>query len=79
VSKENLTRGSSFLLISTPLSFSQPHPWSKRAIYLYLWAGLHANQRTAVDEIMWETRPFNKEELWNEDGSQPFVYAQGDA
>ena len=31
------------------------------------------------DEIMWETRPFNKEELWNEDGSQPFVYAMGDA
>jgi len=30
-------------------------------------------------EIMWETQPFNKEELWNEDGSQPFVFSMGDA
>jgi len=30
-------------------------------------------------EIMWDTRPFNKKELWGEDGSQPFVYAMGDA
>jgi Domain of unknown function (DUF1996) len=30
-------------------------------------------------EIMWDTRPYNHKELWNEDGSQPFVYAQGDA
>ncbi|KAF2737207.1 hypothetical protein EJ04DRAFT_561842 [Polyplosphaeria fusca] len=30
-------------------------------------------------EIMWDTRPYNKEELWNEDGSQPFVYSMGDA
>jgi len=30
-------------------------------------------------EIMWDTKPFNKKELWGEDGSQPFVYAMGDA
>ncbi|KAF2792482.1 hypothetical protein K505DRAFT_246579 [Melanomma pulvis-pyrius CBS 109.77] len=30
-------------------------------------------------EIMWETQPFNKKELWNEDGSQPFVFSMGDA
>jgi len=30
-------------------------------------------------EVMWDTRPFNHKDLWNEDGSQPFVYAQGDA
>jgi hypothetical protein len=30
-------------------------------------------------EIMWDTRPYNTKELWNEDGSQPFVYAMGDA
>jgi hypothetical protein len=30
-------------------------------------------------EVMWDTRPFNDPDLWNEDGSQPFVYAQGDA
>lgn len=30
-------------------------------------------------EVMWDTRPFNDKELWGEDGSQPFVYAMGDA
>ncbi|KAE9379774.1 hypothetical protein N431DRAFT_326643 [Stipitochalara longipes BDJ] len=30
-------------------------------------------------EVMWDTRPYNQKEFWNEDGSQPFVYAQGDA
>ncbi|KAF2265225.1 hypothetical protein CC78DRAFT_553126 [Lojkania enalia] len=30
-------------------------------------------------EIMWETMPFNHEDLWNEDGSQPFIYSMGDA
>ncbi|KAH8589234.1 hypothetical protein B0O99DRAFT_655545 [Bisporella sp. PMI_857] len=30
-------------------------------------------------EIMWDTRPFNQKNLWPEDGSQPFVYAMGDA
>lgn len=30
-------------------------------------------------EVMWDTRPYNDKELWNEDGSQPFAYAQGDA
>jgi hypothetical protein len=30
-------------------------------------------------EIMFDTRPFNKEDLWNEDGSQPFVFSMGDA
>ncbi|KAL1835084.1 hypothetical protein VTK73DRAFT_6300 [Phialemonium thermophilum] len=29
-------------------------------------------------EIIWDTRPFNSEELWPEDGSQPFVYSMGD-
>ncbi|PMD38709.1 hypothetical protein L207DRAFT_597311 [Hyaloscypha variabilis F] len=30
-------------------------------------------------EVMWDTRPYNSKELWGEDGSQPFVYAMGDA
>ncbi|KAH8662806.1 hypothetical protein BGZ60DRAFT_454444 [Tricladium varicosporioides] len=30
-------------------------------------------------EVMWDTRPYNDKELWGEDGSQPFVYAMGDA
>ncbi|KAK0110197.1 hypothetical protein ONS96_001820 [Cadophora gregata f. sp. sojae] len=30
-------------------------------------------------EVMWDTRPWNDLELWREDGSQPFVYAMGDA
>ncbi|ORY09841.1 hypothetical protein BCR34DRAFT_625552 [Clohesyomyces aquaticus] len=30
-------------------------------------------------EVMWDTRPYNDKALWNEDGSQPFVYAMGDA
>ncbi|KAF2202029.1 hypothetical protein GQ43DRAFT_370082 [Delitschia confertaspora ATCC 74209] len=29
-------------------------------------------------EVMWDTRPYNNKELWNEDGSQPFVYSMGD-
>jgi len=29
-------------------------------------------------EVMWDTRPFNKKELWPEDGSQPFVWSTGD-
>lgn len=29
-------------------------------------------------EIMWETSPFNAAEDWPEDGSQPFVYSNGD-
>ncbi|KAF2189233.1 hypothetical protein K469DRAFT_626136 [Zopfia rhizophila CBS 207.26] len=29
-------------------------------------------------EIMWDTREFNKKELWPEDGSNPFVYSMGD-
>jgi len=29
-------------------------------------------------EVMWDTRPFNDESLWPEDGSQPFVYSMGD-
>jgi hypothetical protein len=30
-------------------------------------------------EVMWDTRPYNNKNLWNEDGSQPFVYSMGDA
>ncbi|KAF2199514.1 hypothetical protein GQ43DRAFT_450205 [Delitschia confertaspora ATCC 74209] len=30
-------------------------------------------------EVMWDTRPYNDLSLWNEDGSQPFVYSMGDA
>jgi hypothetical protein len=30
-------------------------------------------------EVMWDTRPYNKKELWPEDGSQPFVYSTGDS
>lgn len=30
-------------------------------------------------EVMWDTRPYNDKALWNEDGSQPFVYSMGDA
>lgn len=30
-------------------------------------------------EVMWDTRPYNNEFFWKEDGSQPFVYAQGGA
>lgn len=29
-------------------------------------------------EVMWDTRPYNKKELWPEDGSQPFTYSTGD-
>ncbi|KAI1841609.1 hypothetical protein JX266_012162 [Neoarthrinium moseri] len=29
-------------------------------------------------EVMWDTRPFNKKELWPEDGSQPFVWSTND-
>ncbi|PSN74520.1 hypothetical protein BS50DRAFT_605984 [Corynespora cassiicola Philippines] len=29
-------------------------------------------------EIMWDTAEFNDPNLWPEDGSQPFVYSQGD-
>ncbi|KAL1876174.1 hypothetical protein VTK73DRAFT_9612 [Phialemonium thermophilum] len=29
-------------------------------------------------EVMWDTRPFNSKELWPEDGSQPFVWSNGD-
>ncbi|KXX79683.1 hypothetical protein MMYC01_202546 [Madurella mycetomatis] len=29
-------------------------------------------------EVIWDTREFNKEELWPEDGSQPFVWSTGD-
>ena len=31
-----------------------------------------------VFEIRWDTREFNKPELWPEDGSQPFVWSFGD-
>ncbi|KAH7409705.1 hypothetical protein BKA64DRAFT_693482 [Cadophora sp. MPI-SDFR-AT-0126] len=30
-------------------------------------------------EVMWDTRPWNDLDLWREHGSQPFVYAMGDA
>ncbi|KAI1849479.1 hypothetical protein JX266_004974 [Neoarthrinium moseri] len=30
-------------------------------------------------EIQWDTREFNDEDLWPEDGSQPFVYSMGDS
>jgi hypothetical protein len=30
-------------------------------------------------EVMFDTTPFNKEELWGQNGTQPFVYAMGDA
>ncbi|KAL1865139.1 hypothetical protein VTK73DRAFT_5464 [Phialemonium thermophilum] len=30
-------------------------------------------------EVVWDTRPFNDKSLWPEDGSQPFVWSQGDA
>ncbi len=30
-------------------------------------------------EVMWDTAPYNDKQLWKEDGSQPFVYAMGDA
>jgi hypothetical protein len=29
-------------------------------------------------EIIWDTKQFNKKELWPEDGSQPFVWSTGD-
>ncbi|RYP13672.1 hypothetical protein DL765_006802 [Monosporascus sp. GIB2] len=29
-------------------------------------------------EVMWDTRPFNNKDLWPEDGSQPFVWSNGD-
>lgn len=29
-------------------------------------------------EVMWDTREFNTPDLWPNDGSQPFVYSQGD-
>jgi hypothetical protein len=29
-------------------------------------------------ETMWDTRPFNKKELWPEDGTQPFAWSTGD-
>jgi len=29
-------------------------------------------------EIVWDTTPFNDKSLWPEDGSQPFVFSQGD-
>ncbi|KAI1262315.1 hypothetical protein F5Y18DRAFT_439085 [Xylariaceae sp. FL1019] len=29
-------------------------------------------------EVMWDTRAFNDESLWPEDGSQPFVWSTGD-
>ncbi|KAF2193918.1 hypothetical protein K469DRAFT_617659 [Zopfia rhizophila CBS 207.26] len=29
-------------------------------------------------EVMWDTRPYNSKEFWNEDGSQPFIYSMGD-
>ena len=29
-------------------------------------------------ETMWDTRPFNDQSLWPEDGSQPFVWSYGD-
>lgn len=29
-------------------------------------------------EVVWQTQLFNDEELWPEDGSQPFVFSQGD-
>ncbi|KAF2835759.1 hypothetical protein M501DRAFT_941151 [Patellaria atrata CBS 101060] len=29
-------------------------------------------------EVMWDTREFNKQELWPTDGSQPLVYSMGD-
>ncbi|TEB29157.1 hypothetical protein FA13DRAFT_664357 [Coprinellus micaceus] len=29
-------------------------------------------------EIVWDTRAFNKPELWPKDGSQPFVFSMGD-
>ncbi|KJR82114.1 uncharacterized protein SPSK_03490 [Sporothrix schenckii 1099-18] len=29
-------------------------------------------------ETVWDTRPFNAKELWPEDGSQPFVWSNGD-
>ncbi|KAI1818156.1 hypothetical protein GGS20DRAFT_574457 [Poronia punctata] len=30
-------------------------------------------------EVMWDTRVFNDENLWPEDGSQPFVWSTGDS
>jgi hypothetical protein len=30
-------------------------------------------------EVMFDTTPFNKEELWGGNGTQPFVFAMGDA
>ncbi len=29
-------------------------------------------------ETVWDTTTFNKQELWPEDGSQPFVWSSGD-
>ncbi|KXX73392.1 hypothetical protein MMYC01_210351, partial [Madurella mycetomatis] len=29
-------------------------------------------------EVIWDTTPFNSRDLWPEDGSQPFVWSQGD-
>jgi len=29
-------------------------------------------------ETIWDTTKFNAKELWTEDGSQPFVWSQGD-
>jgi hypothetical protein len=30
-------------------------------------------------EVMFDTTPFNKRELWGENGTQPFVFSMGDA
>lgn len=30
-------------------------------------------------EVIWDTTPFNDQAEWPEDGSQPFVWSQGDA
>jgi hypothetical protein len=30
-------------------------------------------------EVMFDTTPFNKKDLWGENGTQPFVFAMGDA
>ncbi|KAK3947607.1 hypothetical protein QBC32DRAFT_270471 [Pseudoneurospora amorphoporcata] len=29
-------------------------------------------------EVIWDTRPFNDNSIWPEDGSQPFVWSYGD-
>ncbi|KAI5916968.1 hypothetical protein F4810DRAFT_716924 [Camillea tinctor] len=30
-------------------------------------------------EVIWDTAPFNDRSLWPEDGSQPFIFSQGDS